>query len=249
MANASKGLNTGGNVTVYDGSINPNHITGLWKNCPLRAHGSDPSIGIMQYEDWSDYDTTDVWTLSQATTGAAVVGTAESGVLEIDSNSTTAAQGATLQADSRGFYLEAGKDLWFETKIKVVDTFDKAELFVGLSIIDTTLIASSANSSTDHVGWQCVTDDGVLLFVSEKAGTAEAGKAAVTLTEDTYVKLGFYVNGVTSIQQYVNDVATSAVQVTANIPVVKIVPSFVCQSGGTNDPILHVKGYKIFQVH
>lgn len=243
----SVGTVVGNRSSVFDRGIDPTHETGVWSTCPRWEHVCNPSIALTQFEDWSDY--TAVWTLSQATTGAAAVGTAESGVLEIDSNSTTATQGANLQADSRGFYLEAGKDLWFETEIKVVDTFDKAELFVGLSIVDTAILDTSANASTDHVGWQCVTDDGVLLFVSEKGGVFEAGKTGHTLVEDTYVKLGFHVVGVTSIQQYVNGVATSAVQVTANIPVVKIVPSFVCQSGGTNDPILHVKGYKIFQLH
>ena len=248
MATASKGLNQLGNVSIYDNDINTAHKTGLWKNCPLLAYASNPSIGILHVEDFSDYNATDVWTLTQATAGAAAIGAAESGVLELDSNSTIATEGATLQANNRAFFLEAGKDLWYETKIKVVDTFDGAELFIGLSEVDTTLIAASANSSANHVGWQCVTDDGVLLFSAEKAG-AGATKAAVTIAEDEYVTLGFYCLGVTSIQQYVNDVLTSTVHVTANIPIVKVVPSFVCQTAGDVDPILHVKGYKMFQLH
>ncbi len=47
---------------------------------------------------------------------------------------------------------------------------------------------------------------------------------------------------------YVNGVLTSANHVTANIPIVAIYPSFVCQSAGTNDPIMHIQSYRIFQL-
>lgn len=141
----------------------------------------------------------------------------------------------------------AGKDIWFETTVKVVDTFDKVEFFAGLSEVRTAIISSSANASDNHVGWQCVTDDGVLLFSAEKA-TAGATKAATTLAEDTYVKLGFRIKGVTEIEQYINGVLTGTNHATANIPVLAMVPSFVCQSAGTNDPITHIKGYQVFQL-
>ena len=55
-------------------------------------------------------------------------------------------------------------------------------------------------------------------------------------------------NGVTEIEQYVNGVLTGTNHVTANIPVVAMCPSFVCQSAGTNDPIMHIQGYRCFQL-
>lgn len=246
----SRGHNEAGRVSVFDDSLNPSYRQGLWASCPLAEYMHDPSIGVLLQEDFLSYDaeaTNGEYVLTQATAGAAAISTAAPGVLELDSGSNTATQGATLQHNKAVFLPAAGKDIWFETSIKVVDTFDKAELFIGLSELDTTLIASSANSSANHIGWQCVTDDGVLLFSAEKAG-AGATKAAVTLEEATYVKLGFYVNGVTEIEQYVNGVLTGTNHVTANIPVAAIYPSFVCQSGGTNDPIMHIAGYRCFQL-
>jgi hypothetical protein len=200
-------------------------------------------------EDFVSYDaaaTTGDYVLTQATQGTGAISTTEPGVLVLDSNSATVAQGATLQHNKAMFIPAANKDIWFETKIKV-DLAAHAELFIGLSELDTTLIAGSANSSANHIGWQCVTDDGVLLFSAEKAGTG-ATKAAVTLADDTYVTLGFRVIGVTEVEQYVNGVVTSANHATANIPIVAIYPSFVCQSAGTNDPIMHIKGYQVFQL-
>ena len=58
----------------------------------------------------------------------------------------------------------------------------------------------------------------------------------------------FKVTGVMSITQYINGVVTGDTIATANIPVVAIYPSFVCQSAGTNDPIMHLRGYRIFQL-
>lgn len=241
----------GGRVAVYDPAINSGFPSGVWANCPLAEYQHDPSIGVLLQEDFTSYNaaaTTGDYVLTQATTGTGAISTAAPGVLELDSGSTTATQGANLQRVKSVFLPASGKDLWFETSVKVVDTFDKAELFIGLSDVETAIIASSANASDNHIGWQCVTDDGVLLYTSEKAGTGTTS-AAATIAEDTYIKLGFYYDGTAdTVQQYVNGVATGTAHATANIPKVALVPSFVCQSGGTNDPILHIKGYRVFQL-
>jgi hypothetical protein len=239
-----------GRVSVFDPTLSTGYTTGLWRTCPLWEYHFDPSIGFMWEGRWDEYDaeaTNGEWVLTQSTTGAAAISTAAPGVLELDSNSTTVVQGATLQHNKAVFVPAAGKHIWAEFNVKVVDTVDKVEFFVGLSELDTTLIAASANSSANHIGWQSVTDDGVLLFSAEKAGTG-ATKAATTLVEATYVKLGFYVNGVTEVEQYVNNVLVGTNHVTANIPIVALYPSFVCQSAGTNDPIMHIGACRVFQL-
>lgn len=237
-----------GKSTFFEDDINRARAEqGVWKNCPLLAYHCDPSIGVLLDENFVGYDATDDYTLTQATTGAAAISTAAPGVLELDSNSTTATQGANLQRLTAGFIPAASKDIWFEARVKVVDTYDKAELFIGLAASDTSIIATSAVSTNNHIGWSCVTDDGILLFDSDKAGTGDTG-TGTTLVEDTYVSLGFHVSGVTSITQYVNGVETGTAKATANIPIVVMYPSFVCQSGGTNDPILHIAGYRVFQL-
>lgn len=237
-------------TSTYDPTLSTDYASNLWADCPLAEYAHDPSIGVLLDEPFTSYDataTTGDYVLTQATTGAAAISTAAPGVLEIDSNSTTAAQGANVQRVKSVFVPAAGKDIWFEASFKIVDTYDKAEIFVGLSDVETAIIASSANASDNHIGWQCVTDNGVLLFTAEKAGTG-ATAAAATIAEATYIKLGFKVTGVTSAQQYINGVAVGTAHATANIPVVALVPSFVCQSGGTNDPIMHLKALRVFQL-
>jgi hypothetical protein len=241
----------GRNRAYRDTDYSPRKGRSLWESAPLLALEQNPCGFVDVHERWISYNaaaTTGDYVLTQATTGAAAISTARSSVLELDSNSTTATQGATLQRAKAAIVPAAGSKIWAEFEFKIVDTFDKAEIFVGLSELDTTLIASSANSSANHIGWQCVTDDGVLLFTAEKAG-AGATQAAVTIAEDTYVRLGFVVDGVSSITQYVNGVATGTAVATANVPIVALYPSFVCQSGGTNDPIMHLKPYRVLQVY
>jgi len=249
---ASRGFTDPGTrrISVYDPTLTSGYSQSLWRSCPLTEYLHDPMLGFMVDERWDSYNataTTGDYALTQATAGTGAISTAAPGVLELDSNSTTEVQGAQIQRIKSCFLPAAGKHIWAEFKVKVVDTFDKVEMFVGLSEIDTTLIATSANSSANHIGWQCVTDDGVLLFTGEKAG-AGATRAAATIAEATYIKLGFYVNGVTEIEQYVNGVLTGTNTATANVPTVAVFPSFVCQSGGTNDPIMHIQGYRIFQL-
>lgn len=219
----------------------------LWKDCPILEHLHDPSKGTLKDESFTRYD--DDWTLTQATTGAAALSTADHGVLEIDSNSTTTAQGANVQQTGGPFFIpKANTDIWFEAHVKVVDTVDKAELFIGLSAVDTTIIAGGVMTSANHIGFLCVTTDGVMVLSSEKAGTPVASTSTgTTLVEATYVSLGFRVKGVTSIQGYINGVKTGDAIATTYVPIVKIIPSFVCHSDGTNDPILHVAGYRCFQ--
>ena len=246
----STGNNTATRRTIYDPLINPTFPTGLWESCPLWEYMHDPSVGRLFEEQWDQYDVTTTegeYLASQATSGTAAISTAEGGVLEIDSGAATATQGINLQHQKAAFVPAAGKDIWAEFDFKIVDTFDKVEIFVGLSELDTAIIDTSANASVNHIGWQCVTDDGVLLATSEKA-TAGATKAAATIAEATNIRLGFFVSGVTSVQQYIDGVSVGAAFATANIPIVALYPSFVCQSGGTNDPIMHLRGYRIFQL-
>lgn len=240
----------GRNRVHRDTDYSPLRGRSLWESAPLLALGLHPCGFVDIHENWASYNaaaTTGDYVLTQATTGTAAISTARSGVLELDSNSTTSTQGATLQRAKAAIVPVAGSKIWAEFEIKVVDTYDKVEVFVGLSELDTTLIASSANSSANHIGWEITNDDGVLLFAGEKAG-ARGTKSAATIAEDTYIRLGFVVDGVTSIQQYVNGVATGTALATANVPIVALYPSFVCQSAGTNDPILHIKPYRVLQV-
>lgn len=246
-----------GILNFWHSTQNTTFKTGVWRDCPLLAIQADPTVAYTFFEDFMNWKGVAIattvmagWTATQASAGAITTSdTAQGGVLLMDSASSTVTQGIQIQytEGTLPFKPAADKDIWFECRLKVVDTFDKCEFFAGLAAVDTSIIATSANSSANHIGWQCVTDDGVLLFSSEKA-TAGATKASTTIEEATYIRLGFKVNGITDVEHYVNGVKIATTQVTANIPIVGLTPSFVCQSGGTNDPIVHLDWVRIIQL-
>ena len=258
MANAMKSFWKNGVLNFWDKGINTTFPTGVWADCPLLAIACDPTVGYTFFEDFMDQKGDEIattnmdgWTVTQATTGAVDLSdTQQGGVLEMDSNSTTATQGVQIQytEGTLPFIPVAGQDIWFECKLKVVDDAVLTEFFAGLSEVDSTVIATSAVSPSNFIGWQCVTDDGVLLFAAEK-GDAGATKASTTLVEATYVRLGFHVKGITSIDHYVNGVKQSTSHVTANVPIVGLTPTFVCQSAGSSsEPILHLDWVKCVQI-
>lgn len=244
---ATRGFYTpAGRRSIYDPTLSTDFSTNMWKNCPLLEYIHDPTIGSYLNESWQSYNaasTSGDYVLTQATAGTGAISTAAPGVFELDCNSTTQAQGVQVQRLKSAFVPAAGSEIWFECKVKVVDTYDKIQFFAGLAESDTSIIGSGSLSTTNHIGWKCEASGAGVLTFQGKAATS----SSTTLAEDTYVKLGFYVNGVTSITQYVNGVATGTDLSSAAIPTVVVYPSFVCQTDGTNDPILHIAGYRVFQ--
>ena len=258
MANRARSFYNKGVHNFYDDQINSTFKTGVWADCPLVAIACDPTVGYVFFEDFMNWkgaaiETTNMagWTVTQGDSSGAVSisDTAQGGVLLIDSADTDTGDGVNLQytEGTLPFIPVAGQDIWFECRL-AVDEFDNCEFFAGLSAVDTTIITGSDMTSANHIGFECLTDDGVLLFGAEKAGTEATPVASNTLAEDTYVRLGFHVNGVTDVTHYVNGVKIATSILTANIPIVGLTPSFVCQSGGAEDPIVHLDWVKCVQV-
>jgi len=247
---STKSFWTEGNLALFDPTHNPNFLNGPWQDCPMLAYLCDPTIAHYLMEDFDNIQAATLagWTATQATTGTWAITDEVGGVARADCNSVTQGQGINVQKLGENFKCAAGKDLWFEARFRVTDTFDDCELFVGLAITDTTVLVSQANTATDYIGWECVTNDGICLFETEKAGVTVTGKAAMTLEEATWAKVAFKVNGVTDIEHWVDDVKLSTTQITANIPVVEMTPTIVCQSGGTADPLLDVDYIRCFQL-
>ncbi len=243
-------------VSFYDPNISATYATSsLWRDCPLLEYHFDPSIAFCLDDTMQSYyaaATTGDWVLTAATSGSAAMSTAIPGTLAIDSGATTTAQGAQIQRVKSMFIPASGKDIWAEFYISLTATtppVTKAQLFVGLAAIDTTIIASGSQSTNNRVGWQIETA-GLLVttFTADKAGTATT-KTGPTLVAATKIRLGFRYDGTAdTIQQYVNGVASGTAVATANIAKLAMYPSFVCQSDGTDEPILNVHGYRVFQL-
>ncbi len=242
---------TSGVASFFDPALNAGFKSGLWKNCPLLEAMFDPTILTVLDFGANSYDaaaTTGDYVLTQATAGTAAMSTTVSGTLLISAGSTTATQGANVQRPKSAFIPVASKPIWAEFMVSFTGVANlNVQTFIGLAEIDTSIIASSAMSTSNHIGWSSVTDDGILLFNGMKA-SAGATAAATTIVSGTRVKLGVYLDGVTSAQQYIDGVAVGTAIATANVPIVAVYPSFVCQSGGTDSPVMAIHGYRIAQL-
>lgn len=200
-----------------------------------------------------DHDLTNSWTLTQATTGTFALTDAVHGVALLDCNSTTAAQGANLQYMStvgERVLPAAGRTIVLESRVKAADIATGPEFFFGLHTVDTTIIASSDLSDgtgQSFAGFGSVTDDGVLVSFTANNTSRTVGTTTLhTLVDDTYVKLGIVINGVTNVEFYVNGDLKETV--TTTVPAEEMAVSYVCQSGGTTDPIVHIDwvlGYQL----
>jgi hypothetical protein len=243
-------MSTTSNIyTQYVGESDGRGESGkLWKDCPWADIKDSLNRGYAFEDDFLTFNPTGtVYTSTSATSGTTALDDAAGGVLLLDSGATVQGQGETMQMGTtvgECWVTSTTGDLWFETRIKVVDTYDDCELFAGLSEIDTSLIASQANTSANHIGFECVTNDGVLTFHAEVAGTRTSASATIgTLAEDTWVKLGFHVKRRNKILVYVDGVLMDTL--TTGFPLLEMTPSFVCQAGGTADPILHIDWFRV----
>ena len=202
-------------------------------------------------DDFLSFTDTHGWVLTQATAGtvapdAAAIG----GAVLLDCNSTTNNQGVQIQyggaVGAASFIASASSKIYFEARVKIADIGSTTcQLFAGLAIVDTSVLASAANSTANHIGFEAINTTAMGIH-SEKAGSRSSTAAVHTVVDDDYVKLGFVVDGLTKITPYVNGVAKAAI--TTNIPIVGMTPSFVCHSSGTTDPIVHVDWVACYQV-
>jgi len=218
------------------------------KNDEIENGGLDQGFGLT--DEFLTFDDENKWVLTQATAGTVALDVAaKGGVLLLDCNSTTNNQGVQIQlggaAGAASFIASAASKIYFEARVKIADIGSTTcQMFVGLAVVDTSVLASAANSTANHIGFEAINTTAMGIH-SEKAGSRSSTAAVHTVVDDDYVKLGFVVDGVTKITPYINGIAQTAI--TSNIPIVGMTPSFVCHSSGTTDPILHVDWVACYQ--
>ena len=227
------------------GSIDRGLSPNLWNQAPLQqVLGGGLGEGFGFIDDFLSFDAdSKSWVLTNATSGTGAIDpAAKGGVLLLDSAASTNNQGVQIQlggaVGASSFVPNVNAKIYYEARIKAADIGSTTvQIFAGLAVVDTTLFATAANSTANHVGFEAINTLS-LSYVHEKAGTRVSDTSAGTIADDTYIKVGFLIDGLTSITPFVDGVA-GTVQ-TASIPIVALTPSFVCHSSGTTDPILHV---------
>ncbi len=259
MSTESHWSNEGGtgSMNFLDTALDSTFKTGVWKDCPLLAMRSNPTIAYEVFEDFTNIDAATMagYTVTQQGTGTFALDTTIRGVALADCNSGTQHQGVNVQKLGNCFLAAADKDIWFEAEFKVVDTAITPQMFVGLAAADTTLLPNGDldSASTEFIGFAVETTLAGVMSFYETKNTAELSDSlgtTGTLVEDTFIRVGFKVTGITGIQAYINGVEQTLTNVVASgIPVTSVMtPSFVCQTDSTTDPILHLDWYRCVQL-
>jgi len=248
----------------YDEVNNSDYRTGVWADCPLLAIAADPTLAYVFFDDFNQfYKITDAdpptlanWTATQAGgEGGLVIADAAGGVLQVDSECTTQHRGIQIQQTIAPFLPVANKDIWFEARLNIDDTATTIESFVGLAAKDTTLSPNGNldSASSEFIGFGVETGlAGVNYFYMCKA-TVEVKDTmgtAGTFAEDTWIRLGFHIDGVTGIHAFIDGVEIALTTVVyTSIPVTDALSvSFVCQGDSTNDVIMNVDWVKCVQL-
>lgn len=172
----------------------------------------DPTKFHTYFDDF-DYFTAGDWTITTTEAGAGdateALADGDGGLLKI---TTDAANNDNdfLQKKGESFKFVAGKRLWFKSRFRVSDA-SASDVVMGLQITDTTPL-----DVTDGVFFLKADGANTVDFIVEKNNTATTTSAVATLGDDAFVTLGFYYDGASTIQIWVDD-AVVATSVTTNL--------------------------------
>jgi hypothetical protein len=145
-----------------------------------------------------------------------------------------------IQWNSENFALAATKPLWFEARVKLSDAI-QSDMVVGLCVTDTSL----TTAMSDGVYFR--KDDGntSLDFVTEATSSETETSAVGTMTDDTYVRLGFWYDG-TTVRAYVDGVLVASH--TTTITAVELAVSFAVQNGEGAAKTMSIDYFKVVQI-
>jgi len=196
VSRLTKGLSTAGTTETLAEFIAPD---------PTKAH--------VFFDDFDCYVAGD-WTITttEAGTGSATeaLTDADGGVLLL-TNAAGDNDLDFLQKVGESFLMAAGKKAWFKARFKVSDA-TQSDFVMGLQITDTTPL-----DVTDGIFFQKDDGDAALDFYVEKDDTASSDTNIATVVDDTYLTVGWYYDGKSEVQYFVNDVKKGSLA-TTNLP-------------------------------
>lgn len=198
----------------------PTRLPGLSTASPGTTLGEfglpDPTAYHVWWDDFDDFAAADwVITTTEAGAGSATeaIGNLDGGVLVLtndaadDDNDWLQYSGRDASGAVETFKFQSGKKLWFKARLKVSDA-TQSDFVIGLQITDTSPLAV-----TDGVYFRKDDGDANLDFevLKDSAGTSSA--AISTVSNDTWMTLGFFYDGVSAIYVFKDDnlIKTSAV--------------------------------------
>ncbi len=189
----------------------PNGVTNVGEQSLFAELGQPAATLYHTYFEDFDYYTAADWTVTETQAGATQALTDGDGGLLLITNTAADNDLVSLQKVGESFRFASGKPLFFEARFKVSDA-TQSDVVIGLQITDTTPL-----DVTDGVFFIKADGAATVDFLVEKNNTATTASAVATMANDTYIRLGFYYDGISAVQYFVNG-SIAGSSVTTNLP-------------------------------
>ena len=189
----------------------PNGVTNVGEDSPFADLAMPAPTKFHTYYEDFDYYVAANWTVTETQAGATQALTDGDGGLLLITNTAADNDLVALQKVGESYRFASGKELFFEARLKVSDATE-SDVVIGLQITDATPLDVS-----DGVFFIKADGSTSVSLLVEKNGTATTTSSVATMANDTFISLGFYYDGASSIQYSVNGVVVGT-SVTTNLP-------------------------------
>lgn len=203
----------------------PNGVTNVGEDSLFAAMGQLAPTKFHTYWEDFDYYTAGDWTVTETDSGATQALADGDGGLLLITNTAADNDLAALQKKGESFRFESGKKLFFESRFKVNDA-TQSDVVMGLQITDATPLDVS-----DGVFFIKPDDAATVNFLVEKNNTATTASAIATMADDTFIRLGFFYDGIDAVFYYVNGVLAGKSATTNLVDDEDLTISFAIQNG------------------
>ena len=189
----------------------PNGVTNVGEDSPFADLTMPAPTKFHTYYEDFDYYVAANWTVTETQAGATQALTDGDGGLLLITNTAADDDLVALQKVGESYRFASGKELFFEARLKVSDA-TQSDVVIGLQITDATPLDVS-----DGVFFIKADGSTSVSLLVEKDNTATTTSSVATMANDTFISLGFYYDGASSIQYFVNGVVKGT-SVTTNLP-------------------------------
>lgn len=188
----------------------------MWEDCDVAERLYKYCIYENDFIRYPDYDATNEWTVTTLEAGAGSASEVirddiDFGILRLQNaagdNDWDCIQFTATNGAGEFISLEANKQLFFEARIAVSD-ITQSDVFVGLCITDADIsdTGTGVPEASDYIGF--AKDDGNAYwdFVCAINSTETEQAAIATGVDDTFIILGFYIDGTSTAICWINGV-------------------------------------------
>ncbi|NIT61567.1 MAG: hypothetical protein GWN67_20505 [Phycisphaerae bacterium] len=225
----------------------------IWNNVDVLELMLNPQKGVYYFDDFMgqiDVTTADGWTLTQSNATGTIgpLTTDQGGVLQITSVGALADDSINAQLTNCNVKPASGVNIYFEARVNMTDATQ--QFVLGLAEVDTSLMAAGVlDDVVDKVVFyhEAASTDNKISAASSNDASEEKDADVAANVDNTYVKLGFIIEGTSKVTYYVNGVQVGTCEDSSDLPNEVMCLSAFCGYESAAG-IMHIDWVRIAQV-